>query len=125
MTPGPILIEGTKGRCDCCINYRKTHNNLKRGGGLNAFYWFQIFDLDSAVIEVQEMFRALECTIIFFILYFFFFLGGGGGWGACVHSFSFQKVPPLLLLANHIPGAKRSALSQQVTTRQQCTDAKA
>ena len=25
------------------------------GGGLNAFYWFQIFTLDSAVVEVQEM----------------------------------------------------------------------
>ena len=26
------------------------------GGGLNAFYWYQIFALDSAVVEVQEMF---------------------------------------------------------------------
>ena len=26
------------------------------GGGLNAFYWYQIFPLDSAVVEVQEMF---------------------------------------------------------------------
>ena len=25
-------------------------------GGLNAFYWNQIFALDSAVVEVQEMF---------------------------------------------------------------------
>ena len=25
-------------------------------GGLNAFYWYQIFPLDSAVVEVQEMF---------------------------------------------------------------------
>ena len=24
-------------------------------GGLNAFYWFQIFALDFAVVEVQEM----------------------------------------------------------------------
>ena len=24
-------------------------------GGLNAFYWYQIFALDSAVVEVQEM----------------------------------------------------------------------
>ena len=24
-------------------------------GGLNAFYWYQIFTLDSAVVEVQEM----------------------------------------------------------------------
>ena len=26
------------------------------GGGLNALYWYQIFALDSAVVEVQEMF---------------------------------------------------------------------
>ena len=26
------------------------------GGGLNAFYWYQIFGLDSASVEVQEMF---------------------------------------------------------------------
>ena len=25
-------------------------------GGLNAFYWYQIFALHSAVVEVQEMF---------------------------------------------------------------------
>ena len=25
-------------------------------GGLNAFYWYQISTLDSAVVEVQEMF---------------------------------------------------------------------
>ena len=24
------------------------------GGGLNAFYWYQIFALDSAVVEVQN-----------------------------------------------------------------------
>ena len=24
------------------------------GGGLNAFYWYQIFALESAVVEVQE-----------------------------------------------------------------------
>ena len=30
-----------------------------RGGGcLNAFYWYQIFALDSAVVEVQEMFSS-------------------------------------------------------------------
>ena len=27
-------------------------------GGLNAFNWYQIFDLDSAVVEVQEMFSS-------------------------------------------------------------------
>ena len=26
------------------------------GGGLNAFYGYQIFALDSAVVDVQEMF---------------------------------------------------------------------
>ena len=30
----------------------------KRPGGLNAFYWYQIFALDSAVVEVQEMFSS-------------------------------------------------------------------
>ena len=25
------------------------------GGGLDALYWYQIFALDSAVVEVQEM----------------------------------------------------------------------
>ena len=27
----------------------------KRLGALNAFYWYQIFALDSAVVQVQEM----------------------------------------------------------------------
>ena len=27
-------------------------------GGLNAFYWYQIFALDSAVVERQEMFSS-------------------------------------------------------------------
>ena len=27
-------------------------------GGLNAFYWYQIFALDSAAVEVQEMFSS-------------------------------------------------------------------
>ena len=27
-------------------------------GGLNAFYWYQIFALDSAVVEAQEMFSS-------------------------------------------------------------------
>ena len=27
-------------------------------GDLNAFYWYQIFALDSAVVEVQEMFSS-------------------------------------------------------------------
>ena len=28
----------------------------KPSGALNAFYWYHIFALDSAVVEVQEMF---------------------------------------------------------------------
>ena len=28
------------------------------GGGLNAFYWYQIFALDAPVVEVQEMFSS-------------------------------------------------------------------
>ena len=30
----------------------------KPPGGLNAFYWYQIFALDSAAVEVQEMFSS-------------------------------------------------------------------
>ena len=30
----------------------------KPPGGLNAFYWYQIFALDSAVVEVQEIFSS-------------------------------------------------------------------
>ena len=29
----------------------------KPPGGLNAFYWYQIFALDSAVVEVQEVLK--------------------------------------------------------------------
>ena len=32
-------------------------------GGLNAFYWYQIFALDSAVVEVQEMFSLLTIEL--------------------------------------------------------------
>ena len=32
--------------------------SAKPPGGLNAFYWNQIFALDSAVVEVQEMFSS-------------------------------------------------------------------
>ena len=44
-------------------NHRlRTDSSLSRrgggGGGLNAFYWYQIFALDSAVVEVQEMFSS-------------------------------------------------------------------
>ena len=46
---------------------KNTHNRttaFKNGqqpkppGGLNAFYWYQIFALDSAVVELQEMFSS-------------------------------------------------------------------
>ena len=39
-------------------NNRTTALERHRGGGLNAFYWYQIFALDSAVVEVQEMFSS-------------------------------------------------------------------
>ena len=32
------------------------HDNIPKN--LNAFYWYQIFALDSAVVEVQEMFSS-------------------------------------------------------------------
>ena len=35
----------------------------KPQGGLNAFYWYQIFALDSAVVEVQEMFSSHGCHL--------------------------------------------------------------
>ena len=45
-----------------------TDNSLSLGGrgvgGLNAFYWFQIFALDSAVVEVQEMFSSHGSLLI-------------------------------------------------------------
>ena len=37
-------------------NKQKVRGGGGGGGGLNAFYWYQIFALDSAVVEVQEMF---------------------------------------------------------------------
>ena len=39
-------------RADSSLNHQ--------GGALNAFYWYQIFALDSAVVEVQEMFSSHE-----------------------------------------------------------------
>ena len=48
-------------------NKQKVNNNRttalertkpKPPGGLNAFYWYQIFALDSAVVEVQEIFSS-------------------------------------------------------------------
>ena len=33
-------------------------SHSKGGGGLNAFYWYQIFALESAVVEVKEMFSS-------------------------------------------------------------------
>ena len=37
------------------------------GGGLNAFYWYQIFALDSAVVEVQEMF-SLHGSLLTYVM---------------------------------------------------------
>ena len=46
-----------------CINQQRINNNrttafeqtaAKATGGLNAFYWYQIFALDSAVVEAQK-----------------------------------------------------------------------
>ena len=38
-------------------NHRlRTDISLSHQEGLNAFYWYQIFALDSAVVEVQKMF---------------------------------------------------------------------
>ena len=34
----------------------KNWQQPKPPGGLNAFYWYQIFALDTAVVEVQEIF---------------------------------------------------------------------
>ena len=36
----------------------KSGQQPKPLGGLNAFYWHQVFALDSAVVEVQEMFSS-------------------------------------------------------------------
>ena len=44
--------------------------DIEGGGGLNAFYWYQISALDSAVVEVQEMFSShgghltMQCIIM-------------------------------------------------------------
>ena len=37
---------------------------MEKPGGLNAFYWYQIYALDSAVVEVQEMYSAHEGLLI-------------------------------------------------------------
>ena len=39
-------------------NDSQTTEELWNNGSLNAFYWYQIFALDSAVVEVQEMFSS-------------------------------------------------------------------
>ena len=40
-------------------NHRlRTDSSLSHRGGFNEFYWHQIFALDSAVVEVQEMFSS-------------------------------------------------------------------
>ena len=40
-------------------NHRlRANSSISHWGGLNAFYWYQIFALDSAVVEAQEMFSS-------------------------------------------------------------------
>ena len=39
-------------------NHRLRTDSSLSHRGLNAFYWYQIFALDSAVVEVQEMFSS-------------------------------------------------------------------
>ena len=41
-----------------CLRTVSSLSHRGGGGGLNAFYWYQIFALDSAVVEVQEMFSS-------------------------------------------------------------------
>ena len=38
------------------------------GGGLNAFYWYHIFALDSADVEVQEMFSS-HASLLTYAMY--------------------------------------------------------
>ena len=38
----------------------KNGQHPKPPGGLNAFYWYQIFALDSAVVEVQKCSARME-----------------------------------------------------------------
>ena len=44
-------------------NYRLITVKATGGGGINAFYWYQIFDLDSAVVEAQVVLSLLEGLI--------------------------------------------------------------
>ena len=61
------MIESHNG----CNNQQRTTNNritaLERtavkatgGGGLNAFYWYQIVALDSVVVETQKCLARIE-----------------------------------------------------------------
>ena len=46
-------------RTDSILSHRGGGGGGGGGGGdLNAFYWYQIFALNSAVVEVQEMFSS-------------------------------------------------------------------
>ena len=42
----------------CASVYYASWSPAGKGRRLNAFYWYQIFALDSAVVEVQEMFSS-------------------------------------------------------------------
>ena len=56
-----------------CINQQRINNNrttafeqtaAKATGGLNAFYWYQIFALDSAVVEAQKCWSRVNAGVI-------------------------------------------------------------
>ena len=38
--------------------------DTRKTGGLNAFYWYESFALDSAVVEVQEMQAMLKFGLV-------------------------------------------------------------
>ena len=40
------------------IIFKTRRSKVTDYAALNAFYWYQIFALDSAVVEVQEMFSS-------------------------------------------------------------------
>ena len=54
-TMGVILKQKCQQLQDHCL---RTDSSLGNPGGLNAFYRYQIFALDSAIVEIQEMFSS-------------------------------------------------------------------
>ena len=64
-TSGVTINSDTVGPSNKQQNHRfRTDISLSNrgGGGLNAFYWYQIFALDSALVEVQEV-QSLKAPI--------------------------------------------------------------